>query len=279
MNEEAKELRAFIRSNEAGEVAVSRAMAKYVEWGGGFDEELLRSCLRAGVLAASKAYAAAHAHPGDEATMFPVATRNQVIDGIFEEVKERYSSSEVATNFFLTLQTDGKFYSDGVTPLMLKLRGAAAVGAFSLQGAQKEMSNLIRGHVAAFEALMRRQEEPCEVLAVDLEQVTREMTDCYLTEFKVCEAAASAVDLDQPMTLGVEQANGDYAVLATFNNQNGTVVAPEAFQSLVGEFVSKLHESGVASRVVLVNREDAPSTLDEFAFQHAPADDTPGPDF
>ena len=78
----------------------------------------------------------------------------------------------------------------------------------------------------------------------------------------VTQKTKQSVDFTLPLTLGVEQGNEDFAVLATFNNQSGAV-PNNAFQSLVKKFMDGLYEAGVNRSILLVNREDAPATLDK----------------
>lgn len=290
MTTNARELSEFIRNTGDGQTALAASMEGYYEWGGPFEPEQFLERLEWGVVGAAKVYVIAYGD-GHVGNTFRPADVDAAIAMVYEEVKSRYSMSDVARSLFLTLQTDGQVYQKSVTPLIEECRMRAqtapdeACRQLDEQIAHTAFKAIVTAFVPSFERQQARFDEPCKVTPADIEQVTRELKGYYFDEAGIRrlmrdapEAAAPVgrgshppqgeVNFGLPITLAVARDDGDFSVAATFNNQGGAV-PEQTFRDMVMGFVSAFREAGNGAGVVLVNREDAPAMLDEFDIQEA----------
>lgn len=306
MTTNARELSVFIRSTAEGQAALAKSMERYHEWGGPFEPELFLDRLERGVTGAAIVYVKAYGD-GHVGNTFGPADTEAAVHMLYDEVKDRYSMSDVARKLFLTLQTDGQVYQKSFTPLIKECRERAqtapdeACRQLDEQLANRGFKAIVTAYVPSFERQQARAEDPCTVTPADIEQVTREIKDYYFDEAGISrllrEAARPAapeargvqpavreVNFGLPITLALVREDGAIAVAATFNNQ-GRSVPEDKFRDMVLGFVSTFREAERGAEVVLVNREDAPAMLDEFEFQEAvvrgrrpePDSDSPSP--
>lgn len=179
-----KELSDYIRTVGGGRAAFARQMDRYYEWGGPFDEDLFEEHLMGGVSGAAQKYAEMYG-TGRARDSFTNEDMEETAALLRDEVKARYSLSDVARNLFLTLQTDGQVYQKSVSPFIDQCR-ARALAAWPLalleQDADRAFEDIVTAHVPAFERQQALGEEPCKVTAADIGQVTRELKDYYFDE-------------------------------------------------------------------------------------------------